>query len=136
MKQINSYPNQKLTIVTRRDLAPGYQLVQTAHAIADLAISFPKEFQQWHSSSNYLACLSVKDEQSLQALASKLVSENIKHVTFREPDLENQITAISIEPTEMTRKICSSFPLALKECGSELLNKHSKITNNEQVRNT
>jgi len=98
--------------------------VQSAHAIADFGINYPKEFQYWHSSSNYLACLSVKDEISLQMLASKLSKENIKHITFREPDLGNQITAIAIEPSDMTRRICSSFPLALKEL-NQGLNKHS-----------
>jgi hypothetical protein len=98
--------------------------------MADFGIQYPKEFQQWHSSSNYLACLSVKDETSLQALAHKLLSEGIKHITFRESDLGNQITAIAIEPCEMTRKICSSFPLALRECVNGL-NKHSNIKQNE-----
>ena len=112
--------------MTRQDLAPGYQLVQTAHAMADFGIQYPKEFHQWHSTSNYLACLSARDEQSLQALASKLLSENIKHVTFRESDLNDQITAIAIEPSDMTRRICSSFPLALKEL-NQGLNKHSQL---------
>ena len=112
--------------MTRQDLAPGYQLVQSAHAIADFSIHFPMEFKQWHSSSNYLACLSVKDEESLQALVSKLLSENIKHIAFRESDLGNQITAIAIEPSTMTRKICSSFQLALRDCEIGL-NKHSTL---------
>jgi len=94
--------------------------------MADFATSYPKEFQQWHSTSNYLACLSVKDENSLQALSHKLMCEDIKHITFTEPDLGNQITAIAIEPTDMARRICSSFPLALKECTNGL-NKHSII---------
>lgn len=128
MKQITTYKNPKLTIVTRQDLSSGYQLVQTAHAMADFAIQYPKEFQQWHSSSNYLACLSTKDESSLRNLLHRLIAEGIKHVTFTEPDLENQITAIAIEPSEMTRRICSSFPLALKECNNGL-NKHSNKTN-------
>ncbi len=102
--------------------------------MADFATSFPKEFQQWHSTSNYLACLSVKDEMSLQKLSHKLLCEGIKHISFTEPDLGNQITAIAIEPIDMARRICSSFPLALKELNHGL-NKHSNI-NNEQVRNT
>lgn len=94
--------------------------------MADFAISHPREFQSWHSSSNYLACLSVKDEHTLSTLAHKLSAEGIKHTTFREPDLGNQITAITIEPSDMVRRICSSFPLALKE-HSNGLNKHSTI---------
>lgn len=73
------------------------------------------EFQEWHSSSNYLACLAALDERSLKELQSKLLSKGIKHLAFTEPDINNQITAIAIEPTMEAKKLCASFPLALKE---------------------
>lgn len=100
--------------------------------MADFGIHFPEQYKQWHTSSNYLICLSAKDEQALHALAAKLLAEGIKHSMFREPQLGNQVTAISIEPSERTRKICSNFPLALKDLGLGL-NKHSNIKENEQV---
>jgi hypothetical protein len=33
---------------------------------------------------------------------------------FREPDINNEITAIAVEPSEKSRKLCSNLPLALK----------------------
>lgn len=119
--------------MTRQDLAPGYALTQTVHAMADFSISHPREFQQWHSSSNYLACLSVKDEQSLQALEFKLLSEGIKHTTFREPDIQNQITAIAIEPSDRAKRICSSFPLALKNLSSGITKHTYSIQQDEKL---
>jgi hypothetical protein len=34
---------------------------------------------------------------------------------FTEPDIDNQVTAITIEPSVETQKLCSNLPLALKE---------------------
>jgi hypothetical protein len=65
--------------------------------------------------SSYLVCLSVKDEQELQTLLDKATERNIRVVEFREPDFNNQLTSICLEPTIETKKLCSSIPLAFKE---------------------
>ena len=104
-----------MIVVTRRDLSPGYQLVQTAHAVADFSIRFPDITKNWNSISNYMACLSAKDEQDLRALADKLDSRGIPYHAFREPDIDDQVTAIAIAPGEQSRKLTSNYPLALKE---------------------
>lgn len=122
MKQINN--NSKLTIVTREDLSPGYQLTQSAHVMAEFSQDHPDIFKSWKHESNYLACLSVRDEISLELLASKLVSKQIKFSVFREPDINNQITAIAIEPSDDSRRVCSSIPLALKNFKNGI-NKHN-----------
>jgi hypothetical protein len=72
----------------------------------------------------------VQDEASLVALSEKLTSKNIKHELFREPDVDNQLTAISIEPSDAARRACSNIPLAMKNMPG--LNKNN--FNNEQVR--
>lgn len=38
----------------------------------------------------------------------------IKLSVFREPDIDNQITAIALEPGTQTKKLCSNIKLALR----------------------
>jgi hypothetical protein len=39
----------------------------------------------------------------------------IKFTLFREPDLNNEITAVAFEPSDSSRKLTSSCPLLGKE---------------------
>lgn len=48
-------------------------------------------------------------------LIAKLEKSNIKYSVFREPDINNQITSITIEPSDKTRRMVSNLPLMLKE---------------------
>lgn len=112
MKQIN---NQKLRVVTRRDLSIPYQAVQSGHAAIDFQHDFPVEAQEWQTKSNYLAFLTVANEQELINLATKAILMGIKHTVFREPDINNEITAIAFEPSDAARKLTSSCPLLGKE---------------------
>ena len=107
--------NPKLVVVTRQDLSPGYQAVQAGHALIQFQHEYPEISKKWHSNSNYLALLSTKDEQSLINLISKCQSKDLKVSVFTEPDIDNQVTAITIEPSVETQKLCSNLPLALKE---------------------
>ena len=75
----------------------------------------PQEASSWHTNSNYVVCLSVKDENELMLLARKLETNNVKHVIFREPDFDNQATSISIEPCDKGKKLVSNLPLMFKE---------------------
>ena len=112
MTQIN---NEKLRVVTRRDLALPYQAVQSGHAAIDFQHEHPVEARQWQKQSNYLAFLTVENEQDLINLASKAILMGIKHTIFREPDINNEITAIAFEPSEASRKLTSNCPLLGKE---------------------
>lgn len=101
--------------MVRRDLHPGSQAAQLVHA----AILFQKEFPSiqdfWYNISNYVALLSVENEQSLKNLSLKANIRNIKNSSFCEPDRDNELTAISLEPCEDACKLVSSLPLAFKE---------------------
>lgn len=41
---------------------------------------------------------------------------------FREPDLNNQITAVAIEPSPKTQKLVSKIPLMFKQKINETVN--------------
>lgn len=56
----------------------------------------------------------MKDESDLNKLIEKALLNNIKFSVFREPDIDNQITAITLEPSLISKKLCSNLKLALK----------------------
>ena len=75
----------------------------------------PVESLNWHKESNYLAYLTVANEAELISLVSRAILKGIKHTVFREPDINNEITAIAFEPSELAQKLTSSCPLLGKE---------------------
>jgi hypothetical protein len=88
--------------------------VQAGHAAIDFQHRFPEISKEWWTSSNYLIYLAVKTEDDLNILLQKASSKAINYTAFREPDLNNTITAIAFEPTDLTRKLVSNLPLAFK----------------------
>ncbi len=108
-------------------MSAGYQMTQSLHALADFTQQYPQQTKEWAETSNSLVVLSVKDENELTQFIHKLSQFNIKYSAFREPDIDNQLTAIAIEPCDAARKLCSNFPLALKEFSSNGLNKNNFI---------
>lgn len=66
----------------------------------------------WYHKSNNLVCLQVPDEACLKHLASRAADAGIEHSVFREPDLDDAVTAIAIEPAG--KKLVSNLPLALR----------------------
>lgn len=114
----------KLIIVTRKDLTPAYQSVQSTHSALQFAHEFPHIFKEWQKIP-YLAVLSVDNEQELLKLISKLEKSNIKFSIFKEPDIGDEITSICIEPSDASRRITSSLPLMLKEYNCEKIDKNN-----------
>ncbi len=114
-------------------MTPGYQAVQSIHAMRLFSEEHPSIDKEWYQVSNYLGLLSVLNEQALQSLVLRLQAYDVKISIFREPDINNQITAIAVEPCEQARKLLSNIPNALKAFNNTnntiLINKH-----NEQVR--
>ena len=89
--------------------------MQSAHAAIDFQHAHPMEASKWQSKSNYLALLTVENEEELYKLLERAEIRGIKHTIFREPDIQNQITAIAFEPSDASRKLTSSCPLLGKE---------------------
>ena len=102
----------KLIVITRDDINPGYQAVQSCHAIADFANEHPDTFKKWKEESNSIICLSVKDEDKLLSLFDKF-KELTPTTLFFEPDT-NDYTSFCMYGATSIRKMCSRFPLLLK----------------------
>jgi hypothetical protein len=100
-------------VITRQDINPGYQCVQSTHSIADFAFEHSETFKKWKSESNSIICLSAKSEQHLLKLFDKysLLTPTVK---FFEPDV-NQFTSICLYADTKIRKSLSNLPLTLKK---------------------
>lgn len=107
-------PQDKLFLITRQDLSPGYQAVQSCHALRQFTAEHPEKDLEWFTTSNYLALLSVKNEHELRKLFIDAKESGLKCSGFEEPDVDNELTAIAIEPGERSRELCKKLPLALK----------------------
>jgi peptidyl-tRNA hydrolase len=105
----------KLFVVTRRDISPGYQGVQSQHALRQFTAEHPERDAEWFKNSNYLAWLSVEDEVELMRLITSAQDIGLRWSAFREPDVGGQITAIAIEPHPKAAELCRGLPLALRE---------------------
>ncbi len=99
-------PNEKLFLVTRRDLAIGLAAAQIVHASIQWAIARPRDdVIRWINKSNTVVLLQTDGEVSLQKLATH-PSE-----VFREPDLNHQLTAIALDPSVASKKACRGLQL-------------------------
>jgi len=78
------------------------------------ASSYPTITSEWLALSEYLVQVSCKNETELKKYCKKAIEKGIKVIPFYEPDLENQLTAVALEPTETARKLISNLPKMLK----------------------
>lgn len=108
-------PGDKLYLITRRDMSPGYQAVQSCHAMRQFTADHPNADLEWFTNSNTLALLAVDDEVELMRLVVKAKDLNLHYSVFREPDMGGAITSIAIEPSQQTVELCKDLSLALVE---------------------
>lgn len=80
-----------LKIVTLRDLSPSQQAVQGGHALAEFLLH--NRATKWRNGT--LIYLGVKNGMQLMKLMYTLNCDKEYFVTWREPDLDNQITALA-----------------------------------------
>ena len=114
--QINK-TETKLVVITREDITPGYQVVQSTHSIADFAAEHPIPFKNWKSDSNSIICLSTPNEESLLKLYKKF-KERTYVSLFHEPDI-NGYTSLCLYGTSSIRKKLSYLPLSLKNINNK-----------------
>lgn len=70
---------------------------------------------RWVFNSNFLVVVAVPDEQAVADLGTHAVESGIIATHVRESDLDNELTAIALEPGADARRLCARFPLALRE---------------------
>ncbi len=81
----------KLFVIVRKDLSTSQRAVQSGHAVAEFLLRGP--FSRWQNGT--LVYLGVKGLKQLENLKFKLDMEEIPYAEFREPDIENELTAIA-----------------------------------------
>lgn len=88
-------------------------MAQTCHAAIQFQHEFPQLSKSWIESSNYLVILEVDDETQLKSLINKARQIGICSSVFEEPDLNNQITAVTFEPGELSKRLLRNVKLAM-----------------------
>lgn len=89
--------------------------MQGSHAAIQFQHEHPEIAKDWYENSNYLVFLVVKNEMELDKITYKFKQRNLIVSEFREPDIDNQLTAIAVEPGELTRKLTSKLKLMLNK---------------------
>jgi len=82
------------------------------HAVTAHIFSNPKAAGEWFATSNNLVLLEVADEAALEAVLGKLAGAGIGVSPFREPDLDDALTAVAVG--DEGRRLLSSLPLAFR----------------------
>ena len=75
-------------------------------------LEYPEQSAQWHKDSNTIVVLAVQDERALQNVEEGLKILGMEHISFKEPDIGNELTAIAILPSEQAKSFCKHFKLA------------------------
>lgn len=89
-------------------------MAQAVHAAFQFFNDFPSVAKPWLVQSNYLVIVSVPDEDALLDLITEASRRGLRRVAVREPDINNEATAVAIEPGEAASRLCASLPLALR----------------------
>lgn len=107
--------NKKLYVITRNDLPSGTKAVQAGHSLAQFILEHLEISQLWHKESQYLIYLSIIDENALLRLIEKCNKCNLNISVFKEPDINNEITSITIEPGKKSKRLVGHLPLLFKK---------------------
>ena len=105
-------------MVTHSGLTAGYQVAQTAHAVANFARFDSDAFIRWHSHSQFLVALQTPCSDTLEELLTRAVTVGLRVFPFREPDVGDSLTAVAFAPDVRVRGFLSGLPLAGKHVGS------------------
>lgn len=90
----------KTYVLVRRDLSYSQRVVQSCHAVVELVRRYKDDssISKWADIDKTLVVLSVKDERELRRTSQRLSDARIRFAEFREPDMNNEVTAIAVHP--------------------------------------
>jgi len=97
----------------------GSQLAQSCHVCFSFAEEHKEISSQWQKDSNYICILNASSEAQLIDLMLAAQRQNIALSIFREPDMDNQITALALAPCVKAKKLCGRLPLACRDKPNE-----------------
>jgi peptidyl-tRNA hydrolase len=104
----------KLYVIVRNDLEPpGLQGAQMVHAAKLFGVEHPREDVDWYENSNNVVLLQVPSKEELVELAYKATCAGLPVSIFREPDVNDEPTAIALLGRG-AKRLVSSLPLALR----------------------
>lgn len=69
----------------------------------------------WFEQSSYLVLLQVPDEQELVWWHNRLVAADCVVTAWTEPDMDGELTAIAVAPSNTARRLLANLPLLLRE---------------------
>ncbi len=82
----------KLYVLVRKDLSSSYRAVQGGHVLAEWLLK-SENSKKWNNGT--LIYLSLKDKNQLECILHELRHKDIDVIEFKEPDMDNEITAIA-----------------------------------------
>ena len=85
----------KLYIIIDKALEAGLYAAQAVHAAFLYGQTYPDEFQDWYDNSNNIVIL---EHEDIPSLAELLEGLDLNLVRFHEPDRDDALTAICVEP--------------------------------------
>lgn len=97
----------KLYIVVHAALSVGMKIAQGCHALRAFVEAQPALDREWFTTANNIVVLQNDD---IPSLAERLKAAGFIVAAFHEPDLDDQMTAIAVEPSAW--RLLSSLPLA------------------------
>ncbi len=87
-------------VAVRRDLSHGQQVVQSCHA----AIEASKRYHLSRQEHPSVIVLGVKSEKGLDNFTKYVHDQGFHYEMFREPDRDNELTAVAVFPVSEDQK--------------------------------
>lgn len=97
---------KKMFVILLKSLEAGLNTAQGIHAFWMFTQAYPEKTAQWTPDNNVI----VLEHENLEDLSKVLSEMGLDHVGFREPDRNDQLTAICAEPS--ARKHLAKLKLA------------------------